>query len=28
MNRRRERHEYLAGSYSVADVVCVGWTKE
>jgi GST-like protein len=27
MNRRRERHEYLAGPYSVADVVCVGWTK-
>jgi len=27
MNRRRERHEYLAGAYSIADIACVGWTK-
>jgi GSH-dependent disulfide-bond oxidoreductase len=27
MNRRLESHEYLAGSYSIADIACVGWVK-
>ena len=25
MNHRLERHEYLAGAYSIADMACVGW---
>jgi len=27
MNRRLERHEYLAGPYSIADMACVAWAK-
>ncbi|MEA2907637.1 MAG: GSH-dependent disulfide-bond oxidoreductase [Alphaproteobacteria bacterium] len=27
MNRRLERHEYLAGKYSIADMACIGWVR-
>jgi GST-like protein len=27
MNRRLAANEYLAGSYSIADIACVGWVK-
>lgn len=27
MDRRLAEHEYLAGSYSIADIACVGWVK-
>ena len=25
MNKRLETHEFLAGSYSIADIACIGW---
>ena len=27
MNRQLERHEYLAGDYSIADMACIGWIR-